>query len=66
MLLTECCQGDQIREAEMGRARGMHETQAMKQATKPSDPDVESSIVQKHNLIGMPGRGLHRIGSGLL
>jgi hypothetical protein len=43
----------------MGRACGMYETQEMQQAKKSSDPDVESSIVLKHKLNGMKGRGLH-------
>jgi len=64
VLLTECCQGDQIREAEMGRACGMYETQEMQQAMKPSDLDVESSIALKQNMIGWTGRGLHYCGSG--
>ena len=46
VLLIQCCEGDQIREAEMGRACGIYETQAIQLSTKHSDPDVESSIVQ--------------------
>lgn len=69
MLLTECCQGDQIREAEMGWACGMYETQEVLEAKKPSDPDVESRVALKHNLIGITAWTALvwlRMGSGLL